>query len=99
MDEVPDAGCFLCRREKCHKGCRGSVGKIRTRMAPWQARWWQRMQCVSRWLRDVTVGLGLLHACRAAARRGTALPSTGPHPMLPSSDPHLVSLSFPAKPG
>ena len=30
----------------------------------------------------------------AAARRGTALPSTGPHPIPP-----LVSLSFPAKPG
>lgn len=83
MDEVPDAGCLLCRKEKCHKGCQGSVGKIRTQMAPWQARWWQRMRCVSRWLHDVTVGLGLLHACRSCCQEGDSPAQHGSTPHTP----------------
>lgn len=103
MNEVPDPGCSLCWREKCGKGCQGSVGKIRTRMAPWQERWRVRMHCVSRRLRDVTVGLGMPLAldllCLPELLPGarTALPSPGLHPTLPSSDPLVVSL-FPAKP-
>ena len=84
MDEVPAAGCLLCRREKLHKGCRGSVGKIRTRMAPWQASGWQRMQCVSRWLHDVTVGLGLLHACRSCCQEGDSPAQHGSAPHTPT---------------
>ena len=73
-------------------------------MAPWRAKWRERMQCVSRWLRDVMVGLGLPLAlgllCLPELRPGarTALPSVGLHPTLHSSDPLVVSLSFPAKP-
>ena len=99
MDEVPDPGWWLCWRVKCHKGCQGVC--------------WQNQNPNGTLAGEVAAENAVCLPVAAGCHGGpgsavclpelppgarTALPSTGLHPTPPSSDPLLVSPSFPAKP-